>query len=868
MPRPKVSWITFSIDGREVSAPEGAMLVDGAKYGDVEIPVFCYEPKLGQPVGACRMCLVEIEGIPKLQTACSTPVKDGMTVHTQTERVHEAQRAVVEFLLINHPLDCPVCDKGGECPLQDITYGWGPGTSRFIEPKRHFKKPLELSPLIAIDRERCILCYRCVRFSQEISEDYQLILLERGAHSYVGTFDGHPYVAPFSGNIIELCPVGALTSSAYRFRARPWEIEGSGTVCTGCAAHCNVTLTVRDERVMRVLDREHEGVDDGWLCDKGRFGYQSVHSDQRITQPLVREGTELMPASWEKALAAAGGALEKAGPKAAAVAGGETTNEDAFLLQRLFREGLGSGHLASRPRGELEPAVVAALAHPGLQASIPDLEYAHAVLLLDVDPIDDAPALELRIRKGVRRNGVKVAVASARPTALDSHAAAIVRHAPLSGEALLVALDAALTGDDGNLGGAATAAGSNAQSVRDLAGWLREAGDDLVIVYGERGLTPRGARALLNLAGRLGLRGHAGAGLLEVPSVPNARGLREAGFAPGHGPGYAPLAPGRDARGIAAGLAEGELSTVWLHHADPVRFHPDRRLWERGLAAAQTVIAVETVLTDTLREHADVVFPGEAYPEKEGTLTNLDGRVQRLRPAIGRPKGPGGMHGSGVRPLWQVIAAVAEACGADLGDVRTGPMASAQLFAAVPFYAGLTLDAIGGRGIRWPETEAGAAWSAGDWEVAPLEVPAAAAAPSDGALRLGTFRSLWASKEVDFSPALRFLRAQQVVELSPEDARALGIGEGDRVEVGHDGTRVQGPVKLRAAVPRGSVFLAEGTGEQPAGVLTDPLARVRRIGGPARPEPSAVPVQVTPAAEGLAEMPPSAPLPIPPREPG
>ena len=228
MPRPETRDVTFTIDGREVTAPENAMLVDAAKYGDVEIPVFCYEPKLGQPVGACRMCLVEIEGIPKLQTACSTPVKDGMVVHTQTERVHDAQRAVVEFLLINHPLDCPVCDKGGECPLQDITYGWGPGTSRFIEPKRHFQKPLELSPLVAIDRERCILCYRCVRFSQEISEDYQLILLERGAHSFVGTFDGHPYVAPFSGNIVELCPVGALTSSAYRFRARPWDIEGAG----------------------------------------------------------------------------------------------------------------------------------------------------------------------------------------------------------------------------------------------------------------------------------------------------------------------------------------------------------------------------------------------------------------------------------------------------------------------------------------------------------------------------------------------------------------------------------------------------------------------------------------------------------------
>ena len=229
MPRPTPTTITFSIDGREVQAPENMMLADAAKLGDVEIPVFCYEPKLGQPVGACRMCLVEIEGIPKLQTACSTAVKDGMVVHTRSERAEVAQRAVVEFLLVNHPLDCPVCDKGGECPLQDITFGWGGGHSRFIEPKRHFRKPLELSPLIAIDRERCILCYRCVRFSQEISEDYQLILLERGAHSFVGTFDGHPYVAPFSGNIIELCPVGALTSRPYRFRARPWEIEGAGT---------------------------------------------------------------------------------------------------------------------------------------------------------------------------------------------------------------------------------------------------------------------------------------------------------------------------------------------------------------------------------------------------------------------------------------------------------------------------------------------------------------------------------------------------------------------------------------------------------------------------------------------------------------
>ena len=242
MPRPEQKIIQLTIDGREVEAIENSMLVDAAKQGDVEIPYFCYEPKLGNPVGACRMCLVEIEGIPKLQTSCSTPVKDGMVVHTETDRVKHAQNAVVEFLLVNHPLDCPVCDKGGECPLQDITFGWGLGRSRMIEPKRHFEKPLALSPLVAIDRERCILCYRCVRFSQEISEDYQLIFTERGAHTYVGTHDGHPYVAPFSGNIVELCPVGALTSQPYRFRARPWDIEQGSGICTLCPAQCNVDL--------------------------------------------------------------------------------------------------------------------------------------------------------------------------------------------------------------------------------------------------------------------------------------------------------------------------------------------------------------------------------------------------------------------------------------------------------------------------------------------------------------------------------------------------------------------------------------------------------------------------------------------------
>ena len=418
MPRPESKTIQLTIDGREVNAAEGSMLVDAAKQSDVEIPYFCYEPKLGQPVGACRMCLVEIEGIPKLQTSCSTPVKDGMVVHTQTERVKHAQNAVVEFLLVNHPLDCPVCDKGGECPLQDITFGWGLGRSRMIEPKRHFQKPLALSPLVAIDRERCILCYRCVRFSQEIAEDYQLIFTERGAHTFVGTHDGHPYVAPFSGNIIELCPVGALTSQPYRFRARPWDIEGAAGICTLCPAQCNVTFTVRDDRVMRVLARDHAGVDDGWLCDKGRFAYQAIHADERITRPMVRDGGELREVSWERALSTAAGLSRHRG-RVGALAGGQTSNEEGFLLQRLIRQGLGSTDIDSRTGAGVSAATMRALSAPGLQASVPDLEFAHTVLLVGVEPLDDAAILDLRIRKGVRRHGVQLAIASARPSTLD-----------------------------------------------------------------------------------------------------------------------------------------------------------------------------------------------------------------------------------------------------------------------------------------------------------------------------------------------------------------------------------------------------------------------------------------------------------------
>jgi NADH-quinone oxidoreductase subunit G len=762
VPRPEARTITFTIDGTEVQVPENTMLVDAAKHGDVEIPVFCYEPKLGHPVGACRMCLVEIEGIPKLQTGCSTPVKDGMVVYTQTDRVKTAQQSVVEFLLINHPLDCPVCDKGGECPLQDITFGWGGGISRFIEPKRHFVKPLELSPLIAIDRERCILCYRCVRFSQEISEDYQLVLLERGAHSYVSTFDGHPYVAPFSGNIVELCPVGALTSRPYRFRARPWDIEGAGSVCTLCPAQCNVTITVRDERALRVLQRDNVEVDDGWLCDKGRFAYQSFHVDERVTEPMVRDGGQLRAVSWERALEEAAAGLRRAGANTGAIVGGQATNEEGFLLSRLMREGLGSPHLDSRRAGSLPLELHRALGEPGLQAKVSDLEFAHAVLVLDAEPVNDAPILDLRLRKGVRLRDMKLAVASPHASSLDGSAALSVRYAVGAGGAFAAALNAALA-EAGNVDQLARDAGAEPDAVRELATLLKgEDGDgseeapprEVVVLWGER-LTAGpagvdGAHALLDLAESLGVADVDGAGLLELPTASNGRGLREAGVLPNAGPGLSDPAEqdARDARAIAQGLADGELAALYLLQCDPLRDLPDGELWGRALASASTVVAHAAFLTDALREHATVVFPAEAYPEKEGTIVHPDGRLQRLRPAIAR-------SGS-VRAGWQVIAELALRAGLDL-DVLSGAMASKQLLAAVPFYAGLTLEEIGGRGVRWQEADAAAAFpSAGPGLRDAHAAPGTPAQDGDAA-DLAGWRSVWDAIEVEHSPALEFL---------------------------------------------------------------------------------------------------------------
>ena len=681
---PERKEITLIIDGREVVANEGEMLHDAARRGDVEIPVFCYEPKLGDPVGACRMCLVEIEGLPKLQTSCSTPVRDGMVVHTRTEQVKHAQSAVVEFLLVNHPLDCPVCDKGGECPLQDISMGWGPGRSRFTDPKRHFQKPIELSPLIAIDRERCILCYRCVRFSQEVAEDEQLQLLERGDRSFVGTFDDRPYIAPFHGNITELCPVGALTSYTYRFRARPWDIEQAGSICTLCPSQCNVSFTVRDEQVKRVLGRDNAAVDDGWLCDRGRYGFEMFAAKERIDAPRLRNP---QPVGWSEAIAAAAAGLGAAGAATAAIIG-DASNEEGFLLQRILREALGSPHLDSRVGGAASRETLARLSAAAISARVSDIDSAEAILVLGTDPLHASPILDLRIRKAIRRRGAKLIVASERPTALDGGAETVSRYAPGDASTLISELLASLGGEE---------VGAEAA---EIAATLRGA-ERLVIIWGERLGRPRedALGALLDLAAALELAAVDGSGLLEVPDLANARGLREVGCLPDAGPGLMPATPGKDSAAIRAALESGELKALVLFGADPLRDFPDSAAWAGALAAADTVIAF-SMFENATTAKADVVLPLETHAEKDGTVTHPDGRLQRVRPSAPRP--------GDVRPNWSVLSELSAALGHQT-EITSQPEAMAAMAAAVSFYAGISDAEIGGRGVRWQERQAAAA---------------------------------------------------------------------------------------------------------------------------------------------------------------
>ena len=584
----EVETVTLEVDGREVVVPKGTPLVLAAASQGIEIPIFCYEPRLGAAVGACRMCMVEVEGMPKLQAACTMTATDGMKVHTKNERAADAQQAVLEFLLINHPLDCPVCDKGGECPLQDLTFRYGPGNTRFRGPKRTYEKPVPISPLIALDRERCILCYRCTRFSSDVAQDELLVARERGSRSIIATFEERPYASPFSGNVTELCPVGALTTTGYRFKARPWEIDNVPTVCGLCPAGCNTWATMREDRVRRVLSRDKPDVDEGWLCDKGRFAFEHVRADDRYVTPLVRGERGLDDASWEAAAETVARRLRHFanlyGPDSVAVvASGEQSNEEAYGWREIV-EAAGGGALvgSGRPWELLDP----------YRATIADLERADVIVIAgDREPRDLAGVIELRIRKAVKA-GTRLVLAGAGGTALDLLASERIETAP----------------------------GAVATRSDDLVDRLGVAERPVLLVT-----DPVPLELVAGIAGRAGLADKPG-GVLPLPEAPNELGVRAAGFRD-------------DPVAVLERAERGELHmVVLLGDADPVSHGPLASRWQAALTKIEAVV-VSAMFPNESALWANVILPATATLEKEGTTTNLEGRVQRLRPTLPPPAG-------------------------------------------------------------------------------------------------------------------------------------------------------------------------------------------------------------------------------------
>ena len=458
--------VRVTIDERNVHVPKGTGLIETALAAGVEIPVFCYEPRLGEPVGACRMCLVEVEGMPpKPQAACTLTAQDGMVVKTArtSQMAAEAQDATLEFILVNHPLDCPVCDKGGECPLQDLTFRYGPGNTRMSFEKHTFEKPIPISPTISLDRERCILCYRCTRFSESVSEDGQLVAADRGAMSVITTFEDIPYTGAFTGNVTELCPVGALLPTQYRFEGRPWEIVDVPTVCGLCPVGCNVHATVREGKVKRILSRNHPEIDEGWICDKGRFAYTHLRAEDRLSRPLQRVHLRgLEEVSWDQALDEAERLLRAAHGRVVTVLSGSETVEQAYALGKLLRVGLDS-HQATLPE-EISGALDA------YRLPLSSIRDADVVVVLgDVPVVERAPVLDLWI-KSARRNGARI---------LDD------------------AGDSAV-----------------AEAERVVLVWSGPGG--------------RGGATVAKLAEKLGLAGREGCGAFYLPATPNGRGIADA----------------------------------------------------------------------------------------------------------------------------------------------------------------------------------------------------------------------------------------------------------------------------------------------------------------------------------------------------
>ncbi len=780
----KPDTVSAVIDGRPVEVPKGTLVIRAAEQLGILIPRFCDHPLLA-PVAACRQCLVEVEGQRKPMTACSTQVTPDMVVktHITSEVAKAGQEGQLELLLLNHPLDCPQCDKGGECPLQDQALAHGQPDSRFIDDKRRYTKSIPISPLILLDREKCVLCARCTRFSQEISGDPFIELFERGALEQVAIYADEPYHSYYSGNVAQICPVGALTLTTYRFHARPFDLRSGPSVCNQCANGCNLRIDVRRGEIQRQLARDNMAVNESWNCDKGRFAYGFVASEARLTEPLVRDALGVpKPTPWIVALrkAAAGlkAALEAGGPQAVGVlTGGRITDEDAYAVSRFARDVLGTDNVdfRLRPRTTEERFVLGAIAGT-VGPTYDDVEHARVVVVAGLETEEEAPILHLRLRKAVRHRRQQIVVVGPVLGSLEGVAAHwIPTRAGGEADAL-----AALAGDVQPPPGAGTEVWDTAAAA------VRAAGAAVVVLAGERlAQSPGALRAAAALAQATG------GGFAWVPRKVNARGAVDAGLLPGVLPGgrtltdpgpiaavwsRVPDATGMDSREMLEAAARGELKALYLIGVDPARDFEDPALAAAALERVDTLVVQDLLPTETTR-HADVVLPAMASQERVGSFTTWEGRRQPF---------PATLQAQGLAQQdWDIVRQLARAMGADLGwetamDVRRE--AAGLMEAAGPSLA-----------------DAAAAGPTTADLPAPAEDGAYDVVVLDYLVGRGTML-------VD-TPTLRETARTPSVWVNAQDAAAGGLADGATVAVVGADARLELPVKVTRAVARGVVVV-------------------------------------------------------------
>jgi NADH-quinone oxidoreductase subunit G len=711
--------VKITIDDVQYEVPAGANLVDALKHQGIDVPVFCYHPKLGHD-GNCRMCLVELATprknpqsgemelawFPTLQTACTQRTSEGMTIRTLSEKVTDGRKEILEFLLSSHPLDCPICDKGGECPLQNLTMRHGPGTSRmYWEEKMHLGKHVPLGELIFLDQERCIHCARCIRFSDIIAEDHVLGFDERGRHQQIITMSDPGFDSIFSGNTTDICPVGALTTADFRFNARPWEMNQVGTICSHCPVGCNMNFDTRTSSeteghatIKRVMPRQNEAVNEIWICDKGRFGHHYMEHAERLTTPLVRRGGRLVEASWEDALNMIAAEIKSAGSNIAGIAGGRLSNEDLYVFQKLIRS-QGSHNITSLPE-HAPSGEFAAQAGVGMGTNLLDMGKGDAIVVVASDLHEEAPVWWLRVIAAAKR-GASLIVINGRGTRLDAVAAHSIRTtygdevSVLNGllASIKPAKDVKLAGlDDALKAAKAAQADKNikaaAQAISDAANVVMFVGSEGLDSVGADGL----AQAAVNVLAASGHVGRANNGLIIVWPSANGQGASDMGVRPDRLPGYQKVdQPGMGYNEILKALEANKIKVIYIAGVDPAFSDPQAA---QALNNTKGLVIVQDLFLTETANLADVVLPAQSIAEREGTYTSGERRVQRFYAAV-EPAGDS-------LPDWLITQAIGEKLGQ--GAVSIAPsIILAEIAASVPQYGGVNYQKLAEVAPQFPD---------------------------------------------------------------------------------------------------------------------------------------------------------------------